>query len=161
MQSDLSLKQYFSGLINSNEQVPQLAKYLGYAGLIPFVAITAAIWSFEENSVNSLHQVLLSYAAIILSFMGAIHWGLAMASAQIRNSQLGFSVFPPLIAWFASFAPMVWNYSLLILTFILLCAFDLIMHRQNSVPQWYPLLRIPLSVIVVFSLITAQTNLLF
>jgi hypothetical protein len=159
MSNEQPMVNHYKPVLNNNVPIPFLAKVLGYSGLIPFVFLAAALWSFNQDSLAMLHQALLSYAAIILSFMGAVHWGLAIGAAQLRTTQLGFSVFPPLIAWFASFAPQSWNYSLLILTFILLCVFDIIMFKQNAVPKWYPRLRIPLSVIVILSLIAGQLKL--
>jgi hypothetical protein len=142
-------------------RVPALASWLGYAGLIPFLAMAIWLWFPYSDHSFPLNDALLAYAAIILSFMGAVHWGLAIASGdRVEPLQLVISVLPALIAWFAIFTPPMFNYSLLILGFAGLCLFDVRMARIGHAPAWYPKLRIPLTVVVVISLISAQLALL-
>jgi len=142
-------------------RIPILINQLGYAGLIPFVTLALALWMLPSNYFDQLHQALLSYAAIILSFMGAIHWGLAMAEFNTVNRfQLGISVVPALAAWFASLLTPMWNYSILIVAFVSLCLLDSYMVKNHNAPEWYPLLRIPLTVVVIISLIVAEISLL-
>jgi len=50
---------------------------LGYAGLIPFIAACALLYSGAATLAN---QIFLSYSAIILSFLGGTHWGRLIAS---------------------------------------------------------------------------------
>lgn len=146
---------------SKGDAVPVLAAQLGYAGLIPFVLLAIASWVFSKEFHTQIHTALLSYAAIILSFMGAVHWGLAIAGrAEIESWQLGLSVLPPLVAWFASLAPPMINYSILILAFIGLCLFDGHMVKAGKAPPWYSSLRIPLTTVVVISLIVAELGLL-
>lgn len=139
--------------------VPLFVSQLGYAGLIPFIMLAMALWLFPDIYFERITQALLSYAAIILSFMGAVHWGLAMDGA-VKRLQFGVSVVPALAAWSASLMSPMWNYSILIVSFVSLCLFDNYMARKNRTPKWYPVLRIPLTVVVVISLIIAQLSLL-
>ncbi len=148
--------------VSDGLSVPVLAAQLGYAGLIPFVLLSAGSWVFAEEFHDSINIALLSYAAIILSFMGAVHWGLAIASREgVQAGQLGLSVLPALIAWFASLTNPMINYSILIVTFVGLCLFDGRMVKAGKAPAWYPRLRIPLTAVVVISLILAQLGLVF
>jgi hypothetical protein len=104
-----------------------------------------------------INQALLLYASLILAFMGAVHWGLAMLQTRMDyQRQLGFSVIPALIAWVALFLPEILNYSVLIIAFALLCLFDTRMAKTGRAPNWYPRLRSPLTAVVVASLIVAQ-----
>ena len=138
-------------------QVPRLAAQLGYAGLIPFVVLSAAIWLAPDSYQVLINQALLLYASLILAFMGAIHWGLAMRQTEEHHQQqLGLSVVPALVAWFALFLPEILNYSVLIIAFALLCLFDARMSKSGRAPSWYPNLRSPLTAVVVASLIVAQ-----
>jgi hypothetical protein len=125
---------------------------LGYAGLIPFIISAAGIWFASDNMVRIFDQALLTYAACILAFMGAIHWGQAML-ANSDSWQLGLSVIPSLFAWLALNVPSPWGYSILIICFAVLCVVDSVATRFNLLPAWYPRMRIPLTVIVVVSLI--------
>lgn len=85
------------------------ALWLGYAGLLPFAGLTWASLGAATPWNMCAAAALLAYGASILSFMGAIHWGLAMrASAgddtRHRNGQFIWGVFPSLLAWCA----MLW-----------------------------------------------------
>jgi hypothetical protein len=125
---------------------------LGYAGLIPFIISAAGIWFASDNMARIFDQALLTYGACILAFMGAIHWGQAML-ANSNSWQLGLSVIPSLLAWLALNLPSPWGYSILIICFAVLCVVDSVATRSNLLPAWYPHMRIPLTVIVVVSLI--------
>ena len=148
--------------VSDTVSVPVLAAQLGYAGLIPFVLLSTGAWVFAEEFHAAINTALLSYAAIILSFMGAVHWGLAIAGRDgVQAWQLGLSVMPPLIAWFASLTNPMINYSILIVAFVGLCLFDGRMVKDGKAPAWYPRLRTPLTAVVVISLIVAQLALVF
>ena len=141
--------------------VPRTPALLGYAGLLPFVFLSLGLWIVPEAYRQELNSALLGYASIILAFMGAVHWGLAMQQGrQLESGQFAWSVVPALIAWFASLAPLMLNYSILTVTFAMLCLFDGRMIKKGRVPGWYLGLRAPLTAVVVLSLIVAQLSLL-
>ena len=61
-------------------QTPRPALVLGFAGLIPFWFAAACVWLAPAPwNVHAL-QIQVLYAATILSFLGAVHWGLAVAN---------------------------------------------------------------------------------
>ena len=139
------------------QPVPRLAALLGYAGLIPFVVLSTALWLIPSTYQVLINQALLLYASLILAFMGAVHWGLAMLQTKMEyQRQLVFSVIPALVAWLALFLPEILNYSVLIIAFALLCLFDTRMSKTGRAPSWYPRLRSPLTTVVVASLLVAQ-----
>ena len=144
-------------MVTNELTIPRLPVLLGYAGLIPFVVLSAALWFLPANYQVLINQALLLYASLILAFMGAVHWGLAMLHTGMDyRRQLGFSVIPALVAWFAFFLPEMLNYSVLIIAFALLCLFDTRMAKTGRAPRWYPRLRSPHTAVVVASLIVAQ-----
>ena len=144
-------------MATSQQPVPRLAALLGYAGLIPFVVLSAALWLAPASYQVLINQALLLYASLILAFMGAVHWGLAMLQSDLDDQrQFLFSVIPALVAWLALFLPEILNYSVLIIAFALLCLFDTRMSKSGRAPSWYPRLRSPLTTIVVASLLLAQ-----
>lgn len=57
---------------------PAWALRLGYAGLIPFVFGAALVHLVELSLMPFAMLALAAYAATIASFLGGIHWGLAM-----------------------------------------------------------------------------------
>ena len=88
-------------------RLPTPVRALGYGGLIPFVALSAALWWGGGDHQTLVRLALLSYGATIASFLGAIHWGLAMLDGRPRRSMLPYvwGVLPSLVAWAALLAP--------------------------------------------------------
>jgi hypothetical protein len=140
--------------------VPAAAAILGAAGLLPFVGLPAAAWWGIEPFGRSPVAVLALYGVAILSFMGAVHWGLAMAGvAAWRDAawSYGASVLPALFGWFAlAFLPLPVALRALALGFALLLLYDLRAVRLGAAPAWYARLRWPLTLIVVASLLVAS-----
>lgn len=130
--------------------------FLGYAGLVPFVASALAFWVAPVRLHGFVLYSLLTYGAVILSFMGAIHWGLAMRDEGVSSPlQLGLSVVPPLVGWVAlALSPMM-SFAVLILAFAVLYVADRRAARLGLAPSWYPRLRLPLTIVVVLSLIVS------
>ena len=59
--------------------VPAMAAWLGGLGALPFVGLAVAVVGLEGPARAVVVQALLGYGAVILSFLGGIHWGLAIA----------------------------------------------------------------------------------
>ncbi|KAJ3070348.1 hypothetical protein HK102_006703 [Quaeritorhiza haematococci] len=138
-------------------EVPKAAKLLGYAGLIPFVSSTA-LSLYMPEAVGLLQEVQAAYGACILSFMGAIHWGLAMAnygnsarSLPTNTLRYTLSTVPSLIAFFSLGTGVPPSTALIaqLVGFNGLLAGDLYAARWGYVPaNWYPGLRVLLTTIV-------------
>ncbi len=132
--------------------VPVVATRLGYAGLIPFV-VGAALCFVPDIGWRGLgERLLLTYAAVILSFMGAIHWGIALREPAHATQLYLVSVLPALVAWLALLLPPLPAFALLATGFTLLFVFDLRCTRAGLLPAWYPLLRAPLTLVVLLCL---------
>ena len=56
--------------------LPTSVAWLGYGGLLPFVALAGIGWWAPGTPLWG--TALLAYGAVILSFVGALHWGFAM-----------------------------------------------------------------------------------
>ncbi len=78
-----------------------LALRLGYAGLVPFVAGAALIWLVLPEAHPYVTLALSAYAAVIVSFLGGIHWGLVMRQPVPAAASLVWGVVPSLLAWLA------------------------------------------------------------
>ena len=146
-------------------QPPRLAILLGYAGLIPFISGTIGIWITPPAWRTDVLMALLHYAAVILAFMGAIHWGLAMARERqddAAHRQLGLSVLPALLGWLAisSGLPALLALTLLISGFIGLYLADVHAVKLELAPRWYTALRKPLTAVVLISLLAAWLGVL-
>jgi len=133
--------------------MPKPALWLGAAGALPFLALAAAV-PFARDAAQ---HALAAYAATILSFLGGIHWGLAIAQNRDLTPRLVLSVIPSLVAWVALLLPAP---ACLLLQAACLAAWlpaDLRATRLGQAPAWYPSLRIPLSIVVTICLIAGAT----
>jgi Protein of unknown function (DUF3429) len=70
---------------------------LGVAGLLPFVAGAAALAFGPPAWHDGAARALLAYAALIVSFLGGIHWGSPTGAAHDGARLWG--VVPSLLAW--------------------------------------------------------------
>ncbi len=136
-------------------RVPRAAAWLGAAGLIPFAAGAAALWILPPEHLARAADVLVGYAVVILSFMGAVHWGLAMAAGPNRAGARWFvlGVVPALAGWCALMLAPVVALGLLGLAFIGVYGLDRAAIRAGLAPAWYRRLRDPLTAGVVALLV--------
>ena len=116
------------------------AKRMGYGGLIPFVTLALAVFVADPARHALLGLALLAYGATIASFLGAIHWGLAMAKASEPSLfSLGWGVTPSLVAWGALMAgPRV---GLLLIAGLLWACFaiDRVLYSRYEAQEWLPM----------------------
>jgi hypothetical protein len=84
---------------------PALALQLGYAGLLPFVAGAALTWIVRPDAHPYVAAALSAYAAVILSFLGGIHWGFAFRQQEPAARLFVWGVVPALVAWVAVVMP--------------------------------------------------------
>jgi len=82
-----------------------LALRLGYAGLIPFVAGAVLTWLVRPDAHPYVVDALAKYAALIVSFLGGIHWGLGMRAADGATGRYTWGVLASLLAWVAAVMP--------------------------------------------------------
>ncbi len=83
-----------------------LALRLGYAGLLPFVLGAVLVWLVNAEAHVYAALALAAYAALIVSFLGGIHWGLVMRTgASAPVPVLLWGVVPSLLAWPALLMP--------------------------------------------------------
>lgn len=125
-----------------------VARILGYAGLIPFIVLSISSWLTPPLGHESI-DLLVLYAAIILSFMGAVHWGAAVVNDTQNNStHYTASVIPALVAWLAVLTTRPIAISLLLVSFIILYRHDCHVNDQLGFADWYLPLRKKLTVVV-------------
>jgi uncharacterized membrane protein len=137
-----------------------MAIVLGAAGAVPFLALSFATPFIAGSLREQTTLILTAYGAVILSFLGGIHWGLAINTVPAAAEEgrlfrrLACSVVPALIGWVAFLMPTAVSLSILAVAFVAVLCLDLIAARNGEAPEWYPRLRVPLTVAVVLSLIT-------
>lgn len=135
---------------------PPLVAALGYGGLLPFVVLAAASWLDAPRS-GVWQQIALNYGAVILSFVGALHWGFAMTVAAMRERAravaFGWSVMPALLAWLALLLDPIAGSALMAAGFVIHFVQDSRLVRRTPLAPWYLPLRLRLTVVAVASLL--------
>lgn len=122
--------------------IPVAARWLGFGGLIPFVATAMAAVIADGPLRDLAARALPAYGAVILSFLGGVRWGLAMPRSDRLFAALAASVLPALLGWVSLLLPASTGLVLLAVGFAAMLAADL---RLSSAPSWYRRLRLPLS----------------
>jgi hypothetical protein len=144
--------------------IPVPALVLGLAGLIPFGALALLVMFGRDLGLDGLairvaRHALMTYAAVILSFMSGVNWGLAIAvpSGSRLWRRLTLSVLPALVAWVFLVVPFESYQSLLGLAFALalLLTHDLWAVARSEAPDWYGRLRLLLTSIAALALVAA------
>jgi hypothetical protein len=70
----------------SGDAVPRAVAWLGYGGLVPFFVLAVAIFA-DRQRAPFWSDALFAYGAVILSFVGALHWGFAMTLGGLSAGQ--------------------------------------------------------------------------
>jgi uncharacterized membrane protein len=139
----------------SSDHPPSVVAMLGYGGLIPFLGLAALPWMAPIHA-SLWQQAQLTYAAVILSFVGALHWGFAMLAPDLtirtRTAAYVWSVVPALLAWAALLLPARIGSLVLILIFLAHYGLDRSLSRAMTLPAWYLPMRWRLTAVAVLSI---------
>jgi hypothetical protein len=82
-----------------------VAHKLGLIGLLPFVLGALLSLIVREDAHPYVVLALAGYAAVIVSFLGGIHWGLGMKASVPSPLPFAWGVVPSLVAWVAVIMP--------------------------------------------------------
>lgn len=145
---------------SSPHPLPAVALWLGYGGLIPFVLLAALVWWLPAPNHIAAAFALSAYGATITSFLGAIHWGLAMREGTQRSPAFHFvwGVVPALLAWIALLLAPVAGLTLLAVVLGLCYAIDRATYAEFRLQHWLRL-RLPLSLVAGVSCLAAAAGL--
>ena len=151
-----------------------LVLLLGLLGLVPFVVCAYLACAWHDPAAARPLIALIAYGAVILSFLGGVHWGFALGEppaslaglAPVPTRQdpahrprIGLGVVPSLIGWvtllIAVLAPApVIALCVLIAGFLVTTVGEHTGYRRGWVPGRYLWLRWFLTVVVVALLVT-------
>lgn len=138
--------------------MPHAVAWLGYGGLLPFVATAAAVFL---DPVHALlwARILIAYGAVILSFVGALHWAFAMTLTGLSGTRQTvafiWSVVPALLAWPALLLPYPYAAALIVAGFVLHYAQDRSLAALG-LPSWYLPLRLRLTLVACAALLLSS-----
>ena len=144
--------------MDANNHAPPSAAWLGGLGALPFIALSGAGPLLDSAPRMFAVHALVAYGAVILSFLGGVHWGLAIGSRsnadhQELRTRLVVSVIPSLAAWAALLVPEKTGLLVLATAMAAMLWVDIRATRAGQAPRWYPKLRIPLTCVVVAALL--------
>ncbi len=130
--------------------------WLGYGGLLPFVGL--AVLEFADPlRAHFWSDALVRYGAVILSFVGALHWAFAMVSPHLdaawRHRAFIWSVVPALLAWLATLLGNDWASMVLVFGFAAHLFQDTRLNGPAKLPAWYLPLRWRLTVVATLCLL--------
>lgn len=137
---------------DSDPSVPTTARILGTLGLAPQAALGLLVVAGDPRFVFAAQSLAFAYAALILSFLGGLWWGLASAMPRPAPAWLWLAAVTPSLVALLSFLP--WAFagtwpapSLLLLGLAIVATLGVDRHlwRRGIAPPWWMRLRYPLS----------------
>jgi hypothetical protein len=145
-------------------RLPPAAIALGIAGLIPFIGCGVAALAQPIPLATPWVIALIAYGAVVLSFLGGVHWGFVLAtpgdeSTRRRDAvRLGLGVCPAIVGWLAVATAFVLPpeaaLAVLIAGFVATAVVEAQGRRLGLVSPAYMWLRWGLTVVVVAALVT-------
>ncbi|KAI9046634.1 hypothetical protein LZ554_009376 [Drepanopeziza brunnea f. sp. 'monogermtubi'] len=155
--------------------VPKESLYIGAAGILPYAAtsMSTVFLAFDINhahahgngwlfSPETAHQLLdivtpiqIGYGAVIISFLGAIHWGMEYAGfgGYHSYSRYMYGVIAPAVAWPTMFMPVEYALITQFLAFNFLYFADARATSRGWFPEWYGIYRFVLTFFVGASIV--------
>ncbi|KAI9761475.1 MAG: hypothetical protein M4579_000985 [Chaenotheca gracillima] len=156
-------------------EVPREAYYIGMAGVLPYLATSASTvylaWDINhadlygqgfllsghnaELLLHVLEPLQVGYGAVIISFLGAIHWGLEWAGygGYQRYPRYMIGVVAPAVAWPTILLPVEYALIVQFLAFNFLYFADARATMRGWCPPWYQTYRFVLTFVVGASIV--------
>lgn len=138
--------------------VRRLAWLFGAGGTLILVALTVALLSSETRVRIPSIAAMVTFCALVLSYLGGIEGGLALreerSDARTRAIAFGLGGLPPLAAW----ALLLWlpssqmQLGVFIALFIAVWGADLWLAKHGLIPPWFVDMRTAATVIVCITL---------
>ena len=125
---------------NSDSYI-NMAKLLGFGGLVPFAGCAVLMYSGSPSASIVALFANAVYGAAILSFVGAVHWGLTMREDRSPYWYV-WSITPAILGWLAIVLLDI-KISLLALAiaFTLAWSVDRQASLRGLIPAWYMQMR--------------------
>lgn len=133
--------------------VKRLAWLFALAGAGIFAMMTVALLSGQSQVRIPAIAGMVTFAAIVLSYLGGIEGGLALreelATETTRATALFLSIVPSLAAWGVFWLPSPqWQLGASLALFIVVWAADLWLARGGLIPSWFVDLRTAATAVV-------------
>ncbi len=153
---ELNWDQTEVGEDNQENQPIRVVWLISLIGLVPIVIFTIAITfsGMQSGVVPVLIDAFKTYAAILLSFLGGIRWGVALNKDSQKNIERSIlaATIAPLIGWVAIFVAEPLCFAILIVGYAGQGAWDNISAHRGLMPLWFARIRMIMTTLVVISL---------
>ena len=130
----------------------RFAQWLGMLGLTPFVLLMLFSWTAPSDWIGVFIRGQLAYSIAVLSFLGGLHWGVALASNHLSFVQtkkvLLWGVVPAILSLFATTVGG-FGFAVLMLGFIGAYQVDKRVFVWYGLPAWFLKMRFTLTCTVV------------
>ena len=129
---------------------------ISYIGFLPYLIVIIDKFFLKQIDVKILESFSIYYSIIILVFIGAINWDLK-EKVSIKMVLYGF-----LPSFFSVFIIIIYLYNfnvfILLISYLLLQLFldYFIIYKKSNHKNAYYFLRLPLTTLIVLSLIIIQ-----
>ena len=141
---------------STEDRIPLAALIPGVLGLIPFwgLALLVAMPMYVPEDLALF--ALCTYGATILTFVGAIWWGLAVHAPEgaPRSWMFIWSVIPALIGWGGVMVGEEIGMPMIMIGLLMQWALDLTVHR--ACPSWFPAWVVKLRTLLTVAAVTAM-----
>ncbi|KFZ17660.1 hypothetical protein V502_04473 [Pseudogymnoascus sp. VKM F-4520 (FW-2644)] len=159
------------------KEVPRESYYLGAAGTLPYMATSLATLYLSyginhapktgstlffpletaQHYLSIIEPIQIGWGAVILSFLGAIHWGLEYAKYGGPQGYYRYAIgcAMPAIAWPTILMPLEPALITQFLAFTGLYFVDARQGVRGFAPSWYPTYRFVLTFIVGISIVAS------
>ena len=138
--------------------LPLLALALGVGGLIPFIGCTLGATLLTSDLQTRAILALSAYTAVILAFLGGVHWGFALTDGLAERARFGLGVLPSLVGWLGLLVTFLGlptaGLALMAAGFAGLTVVEFRAMQAGLMPRGYMGLRLGLSVVVITCLVT-------
>lgn len=127
------------------------AQILTYAGTLPFLAAVSIPLVQPQLFGLDYGHVILTYGAIIASFIAGTHWGIYLFRDTPLNLFIHSNI-AALLAWFAVVSAIPGSAGTLIICFVYMLFVDKQLSNAGVHEDWYMRMRIIASLIVILAL---------
>ncbi len=142
--------------------LPPIALAIGLAGLIPFLGCSLGALMLTSDGATKSLLALSAYGAVILAFLGGVHWGFALdepqAGSRLQRLRFGLGVVPSLVGWAGLLITFVGlpTIGLMVLAagFIGTTIVEARATQAGAMPSSYMWLRWALSAVVIVCLVS-------
>lgn len=175
-QTDSTTSQKIVQETFSLANAPKEPYWIGLAGTLPYLGTSVSTvylaWALNatrpasstlannllispetaSHLLATLEPIQLGYGAVIISFLGAVHWGLEYAEKVPDHNRTrfryGIGVMAPIVAWPTLFMPVEFALTSQFAAFVGLYFVDARASVRGWAPAWYSTYRFALTAVV-------------